>query len=492
VISSLSYRAFGATSVVSYGNGRRLTLGYDTNRHQMTSMLVDNQNGTDRIIDKTYHYTTQSSQQTYYDNDGRIKKIADNLDPNYTATYTYDAYNRLATARGGSQLWPTYYRQYSYDAWGNLGAVFTSPDNLNATSYSVGLATNRISGVTTQIAGWTTQTVSYTWDAAGNLTNDGLRTYTYDAAGRQKEAGAVGQNTVGYDGDGQRVRKVENWGTPVYYVRSSVLKQAAMEVVGGTLARAYVYTGKKLVAQQSTDGQFYWVHQDHLNSARKLTNTSGAVVYRGEFDPHGEALLETGSALLNSRKYTGYERDQATGLDYANARMYASNAARFTSPDPISLRSADPRRPESLNRYSYVENDSINSIDPGGTNLEAPDGSSRRSCRFIYGFRGPDEEDIYTFGVVGISCTEVGSSSGTQTGGGGEEWLKNFAKGLKREAALNRAKKALMERPECADAIKGSGNPDPLKLLTILEAKGQFVEKDPSNEWSDPTKIELL
>jgi RHS repeat-associated protein len=273
-----------------------------------------------------------------------------------------------------------------------------------------------VNSVTTQLYGWAAQTVNYTWDAAGNLTNDGLRTYTYDAAGRQKEAGATGQNTVGYDGDGQRVRKIENWGTPVYYVRSSVLKNAAMEVVGGTLARAYVYTGKKLVALQGTDGQFYWVHQDHLNSARKLTNTSGAVVYRGEFDPHGQALLETGSALLNSRKYTGYERDQATGLDYARARMYQSNTARFTSPDPTSLRSADPRRPESLNRYSYVENDPINAVDPGGTNLEAPDGSSRRSCRFIYGFRGPDEEDIYTFGIVGISCSEVGGG-----GGGGVE-----------------------------------------------------------------------
>jgi hypothetical protein len=251
VISSLSYRAFGATSVVSYGNGRRLTLGYSTNRHQLTSMIVDNQNGTDRIIDKTYHYTTQSSQQTYYDNDGRIKQIADNLDPNYTATYTYDAFNRLATARGGSQLWPTYYRNYSYDEWGNFGAVFTSPDNLNATSYSVALATNRVNSVTTQLYGWTAQTVNYTWDAAGNLTSDGLRTYTYDAAGRQKEAGATGQNTAGYDGDGQRVRKIENWGTPVYYVRSSLMKNAMMEIVGGALSRAYVYAGTNLIAQQS-------------------------------------------------------------------------------------------------------------------------------------------------------------------------------------------------------------------------------------------------
>ncbi len=185
VVSSLSYTGFGATQTVSYGNGRRLTLGYDTNRHQMTSMIVDHQNGTDQIVNRTYSYTTPGN----YDNDGRIKQITDHLDPNYTVNYTYDAFNRLSTASGGP-YGDTYYRNYSYDELGNLLRVETSRDWQNATNYSVALATNRISSVTTQLYGWTTQTVNYTWEASGNLTNDGLRTYTYDATGRQKEAGA--------------------------------------------------------------------------------------------------------------------------------------------------------------------------------------------------------------------------------------------------------------------------------------------------------------
>ena len=424
VISSLSYRAFGATSVVNYGNGRRLTLGYDTNRHQMVSMLVDNQNGTDRIIDKTYYYTTQSSQQTYYDNDGRIKQITDNLDPNYTATYTYDAYNRLETASAGAGG-STYYRRYSYDPWGNLSAVYTTADSQNATIHGLQTngsgapATNRISSVSTQLYGWTTQTVNYTWDASGNLTNDGLRTYTYDAAGRQKEAGAVGQNTSGYDGDGQRVKKIENWGTPIYYVRSSVLKQAAMEVQGGTLARAYVYAGGQAVACQGADGVFYWIHTDHLGSGRKLTNTSGAVVYRGEFDPYGQMVLETGSALLNSRRFTGYERDQATGLDYAGARMYTGNAARFTSPDPAGLKAVSLKQPESLNRYAYAWNDPVNHVDPGGMLL------AFWECTF-----GPwhyQEVGDYFWRTFSCSLTILGGygdgrGGGGDSGGSGSQW----------------------------------------------------------------------
>jgi RHS repeat-associated protein len=130
------------------------------------------------------------------------------------------------------------------------------------------------------------------------------------------------------------------------------------------------------MAEQTPDGQFYRAHNDHLNSTRKLTSTSGAVVYRGEFDPYGKAALETGSVSLNSHKFTGYERDWATGLDYAQARMYTSQYGRFMQSDPVTQgcgnrnpeipAGANQRLPESLNRYGYVRNDPVNLIDPSG------------------------------------------------------------------------------------------------------------------------------
>jgi RHS repeat-associated protein len=171
--------------------------------------------------------------------------------------------------------------------------------------------------------------------------------------------------SYGFDGDGQRVKKSES-GATIYYVRSSRLNNVAMEVTSTTVNRAYVYSPKgNPLAQQSPDGQFYWVHTDHLGSAHKLTNTAGVVVYRGEFDPHGKAALETGSLALNTKKFTGYERD-VTGLDDANARMYTSVRGRFASPDPAGLKAADQRAPQSLNRYTYVNNDPVNFVDRGG------------------------------------------------------------------------------------------------------------------------------
>jgi RHS repeat-associated protein len=65
------------------------------------------------------------------------------------------------------------------------------------------------------------------------------------------------------------------------------------------------------------------------------------------------------------QKFTGYERDWETGLDYANARYDASAQGRFLSVDPL-LSSADVASPQSFNRYSYVENNPLNLTDPSG------------------------------------------------------------------------------------------------------------------------------
>jgi uncharacterized protein RhaS with RHS repeats len=53
--------------------------------------------------------------------------------------------------------------------------------------------------------------------------------------------------------------------------------------------------------------------------------------------------------------------------------MYsASGAGRFMQADPIGLKAADLKKPESLNRYSYVQNDPVNFVDRTGTLLQAP------------------------------------------------------------------------------------------------------------------------
>jgi RHS repeat-associated protein len=65
------------------------------------------------------------------------------------------------------------------------------------------------------------------------------------------------------------------------------------------------------------------------------------------------------------QQFTEYERDTETGLDFAQARYYASAQGRFTSVDPL-LASAILADPQSWNRYSYVGNRPLLYTDPTG------------------------------------------------------------------------------------------------------------------------------
>ncbi len=148
------------------------------------------------------------------------------------------------------------------------------------------------------------------------MTAAGSTTYAWDAANRLKNVNGGALGSYGYDANGKRVKKSES-GTTTYYVISSVLG-SAMEVTSAGVQRAYVMNGGSVVAQLNPNGQFYWLHLDHLGSGRKMTDSSGAMTYRAEFDPYGKLLYEWSSPTnLNTRKFTGYERDAATNLDYA-------------------------------------------------------------------------------------------------------------------------------------------------------------------------------
>ncbi|RMG04735.1 MAG: RHS repeat-associated core domain-containing protein [Acidobacteria bacterium] len=72
------------------------------------------------------------------------------------------------------------------------------------------------------------------------------------------------------------------------------------------------------------------------------------------------------------QKFTGYERDNESELDYAQARYFSYNHGRFTSADPMR-ESAKADAPQTWNRFSYVVNNPFKYIDPTGK-CTAPSG----------------------------------------------------------------------------------------------------------------------
>src|SRR5262249_29623819 len=96
-------------------------------------------------------------------------------------------------------------------------------------------------------------------------------------------------------------------------------------------------------------------------SVRVLTDRSGNVVGRQAHLPFGEDFAE--SNTQEKHHLTSYERDSEDGTDYAMNRQCLANIGRFMQPDRMNGRLNDP---QTLNKYAYSRNDSINLIDPTG------------------------------------------------------------------------------------------------------------------------------
>ena len=110
-------------------------------------------------------------------NNGNVYGITNYKDNNRNQTFSYDLLNRLASAQnagtdctvhlpdGHTKFWGN---SYVYDAWGNLLQKTVTKCSSESLSVSA-LANNRLAG--------------YAYDTAGNMLNDGLHQYGYDADG---------------------------------------------------------------------------------------------------------------------------------------------------------------------------------------------------------------------------------------------------------------------------------------------------------------------
>jgi len=106
--------------------------------------------------------------------------------------------------------------------------------------------------------------------------------------------------------------------------------------------------------------QFYLT--DALNSVVNLTNNSGAVQARYQYDAWGNKRNEVGSSW-NRFGFTGHEHDEETGLIYAKARFYDPDTGRFLGEDAWE---GDVMLPPSLHKYLYAYQNPTVYWDPDG------------------------------------------------------------------------------------------------------------------------------
>jgi len=199
----------------------------------------------------------------------------------------------------------------------------------------------------------------------GNLTNDGLNTLAYDAENRvTSSAGIPGSGSYAYDGNSLRVSKTTSGATTVYiFSGSKVIAEYASGAAPASPAKEYIYAGSQLLATIAGLTTSYQI-TDHL-SPRVTTDVSGNKIGEQAHFPFGQSWYANNTTT--KWQFTSYEHDAESANDYAMTRYNVNRLGRFSSPDPLAGSIADP---QSMNRYSYVRNDSPNLIDPLGLHWE--------------------------------------------------------------------------------------------------------------------------
>jgi len=255
--------------------------------------------------------------------------------------------------------------QYGYDKVGNSDTLALSragrlwvqyADDADLTTYTA----NNLNQYTQIDAG------SLGYNGNGSLSAYNGWTYLYDQAGNLiQAANAETAVTYTYDAIGRRLTRTHD-GETTRYVYSGW--QVIEERDGtGTLQAAYTWAnGIDHPVRMVKDGNTYYYQQDALGNVTALTDSSGNLVERYEYDAFGAPTIydsegEELEAPLQPYLFTAREYDATTGLYDYRTRSYSPELGRFLQPDTIDFTGGD------VNLYRYVRNSPVVFTDPRGT-----------------------------------------------------------------------------------------------------------------------------
>ncbi len=380
-VNNVSYNALGQITQIQYANKVTTAYTYNPLNSRLTRIYTSNAQG-DKLQDLNYTYDAL----------GQITSITDAV---HTATqqYKYDALNRLIYAQGSYGV-----KNYVYDSIGNI----IQKDGL---TYSYGEPNSRTDGgkagphAVTSLSDGTT----FKYDLNGNMVTikKGVdtTTYLYDVQNRlieidtQKTGPSVVAAKYYYDGDGGRTKKVvTHRDTAIYNITGSLYRNLdgtpfpATNQKPDTVTTRYIgnlvededhgttgvhrrtnfiYMGGTRVAAQANDNVLYY-HNDYLGGANVLSDQAGLKRDLTEYDPFGLVVRHERYGKDFATIWSGFTSknlDDESGLMFYGARYYNPKLGRFITADTIVQ---SPGNPQTLNRYTYCNNNPVNNIDPTG------------------------------------------------------------------------------------------------------------------------------
>ncbi len=387
--SNFSYTASGGISQMKLGNGRWETAKFNT-RLQVEELGLGSSATNASLWKTNYQYgelNTSTGNVDSAKNTGNIARQTLTVPgSSFVQSYQYDSLYRLKVATektGSTQNWT---QSWDYDRYGNrIGFAQNILGITDAPNPAIDRDTNRFE-----------ENQGFTYDKNGNVVGDidpitstaRLFIFNGDNKQRQIKRGAEIVGNYFYDGEGKRIKK--------------------QRYAGGVLAEEtiFVYSSGKLVAEYSNQVSqtptIAYTTTDHLGSPRIIADQFGQVKSRRDFMPFGEDIfVNVGAARTSAlnysnnsddlrQKFTGYQKDSETQLDFAEARMYENRFGRFTAVDPL-LASGRSANPQTFNRYAYVINSPLSLTDPTGLDPWWRGNCSNGRCEYKESKESPGE-----------------------------------------------------------------------------------------------------
>ena len=320
--SDFDYSATGNVKKMKLGNGLWETAQVDPSGQLTQIGLGTTATGND-LFKVDYEYGELGGDGTTVDASKSIGMIAKATTTvpttNFVQTYKYDELNRLTEAKEKTSSTTNWQQTFGYDRYGNRNSFSQTVNGvaltLDAVNHpTIDSANNRF-----------TTGQGYVYDYNGNIVQDAEgRKFTFNGDDKQTVVKDANDTVIGeyyYDASGARVKKVvPSTGETTVFVYDA----------GGALAAEYS------TQVETQNPQISYLTTDHLGSPRVITDQSGNVTSRRDFMPYGEEIGAGVGARTTSLKYsvsgtdnirkrfTGYEKDDETGLDFAEVKFMRS------------------------------------------------------------------------------------------------------------------------------------------------------------------------
>ncbi len=396
----LTAKTAGSASNLSYSIGTTWDNADFTEPSFLVSPVSGNLDGGDAQNASTgtiYSFSIPSyvygSASSGYDAAGNVVGYTDQLlGPNGANTtdgwlFPYDTLNRLTGAahsqtNSSGQTSSNYC--WSYDPFGNRTLNY---DGACTTGLPlIGYSTNN--QLNSGLQGY---------DAAGDITVDvnAGNSYLYDADGRicavkgQTVTGVMVMTGYVYNAEGERVSKGPITAMSCDLAASGLQTASESDYVLGpsgeqltemgngntTWVHTNVFAAGELFATYDHGGLHFYAN-DWLGSRRVQTDYAGVPEQTCTNLPFGDGLVCSDSLVTpTEHHFTGKERDTESGNDYFEARYYGSSMGRFLSPDfqnmddddvPEAIANGSTANPQTLNLYSYTQNNPLTRRDYDG------------------------------------------------------------------------------------------------------------------------------